>query len=177
MNHAYYLVESGQTTGPHSLAVLRQKAEILTLTPASLVCPAEPDSEADNRWRPIHEDPALQAEVFPVRATPAPRLGKVSGEQINAHDDEASNPVDVMALLRDNAAHARAATSPGIPTSPKSSYRNRRHRDYLICALALTAFCAIAGAFIGYINPFLIALFVMGHIGLPWVLYGIMDRH
>ena len=187
---AHYLVEDGRATGPHSLAVLRQKAEIHVLRPDSLVCPVPPpvapgQTAPEPAWIAVRDLPELHAALFPAPAAPALRLGQTQSVNVNAREDAASAPVDVSRLLQDNVARdeaaARRQATPEQAAveflAPRTAYRPRRRRDYLVCATGLTLFCAVAGLFIGYVNPFLIGLFVMGHAGLAWVLYGVMDPY
>lgn len=171
MSPAYYLVEDGRATGPHSLAVLRQKAEVHALRPDALVHPA--DAAPDAGWRPVSADPELHALLFPARSAPA--LGAARFESANAASDASTAPFDIHAALRDNAARQRAAEGELLPPQPPRP--NRRRLDYIFCAVALNLFCLLMGFLVGFLNPFLIGLCVMGNTGLVWVLYGVMDRY
>lgn len=171
MSHAYYLLEDGQPTGPHSLAVLRQKAEVHAIRPDTLVHPAEHSPAA--AWTPIRDLPALHDQLFPARALP--RLGAAHIQSANAQVDAGTAPTDVFALLKDNTARQRVGE--GELLKDIGPRPNRRRRDYLVCCVGLNLFVVLAGQFVGYINPFLIGLFIMGNLGLAWTLYGVMDRY
>lgn len=171
MSPAYYLVEDGRSTGPHSLAVLRQKAEVHALRPDALVHPA--DAAPDAGWRPVSAEPELHALLFPAR--PAPSLGATRFESTNAASDASIAPFDITTALRDNAARQRAAE--GELLEPQAPRSNNRRRDYIVCTIGLNLFCLLMGYLIGFMNPFLIGLFAMGNVSLVWVLYGVMDRY
>ena len=171
MSPAYYLVEDGQTTGPHSLAVLRQKAEIHVLRPEALVHPA--DSTPDAGWHPISSEPELLALLFPART--APVLGKASFDSSISNRDASIVPFDVAAALRDNTARQRTAEGELLPPQPPRP--NNRRRDLFVSIVGLNLFCLLMGFLIGFANPFLIGLFAMGNVSIVWVLYGVMDRY
>jgi hypothetical protein len=172
MSSGYELKEDGRTTGPHSLVVLRQKAEIHVLRPDHLVRLAS--ASEPGPWLPIREIPELHALLFPPRAVP--RLASsVSFEPANARVDAEQPATDVFKLLKDNAARQRAAEDELLKDlGPRP---NNRRRDYLVLAISLNGFVAAVGSFVGYHNPFLIGLWTMGNLGLVWVLYFVMDRY
>nr|MCU0793793.1 hypothetical protein [Opitutaceae bacterium] len=113
------------------------------------------------------------------------RLGQTQSDNLNAREDAARAPVDVNRFLQDNVARdeaaARLRATPEQAAAdflaPRTAYKSRRNRDYIICAIGFTLFYAVGGQMLGYLNPFLIGFFVMGHAGLAWVLYGVMDRY
>jgi hypothetical protein len=104
MHPTYQLVEGDQVTGPHSLAVLRQKAEIHVINPQTpvraVVQPPEP-------WRPIREWPELHDVLFVAKS--GAKLGVAKFHSTNAQTDADSAPVDVQELLRGNAVVQKAA--------------------------------------------------------------------
>lgn len=171
MSPAYYLVEEGRATGPHSIAVLRQKAEVHALRPDTLVHPV--DAAPETGWRPLHAEPELHALLCPARTAPA--LGVAHFDPVNAATDASTTGFSIATALHDNTARQRAAEGDLLPPLPPAP--NNRRRNYLVCAVGLNLFCLLLGPLIGFINPFLIGLFVMGNIALVWVLYGVMDRY
>lgn len=171
MSPAYYIVENGLSTGPHSLLVLKQKAEVHALRPDSLVHPAEDAS--GTRWTPIREIPGLHEHLFPAQESFA--LGAVRFDSANIRADASVQAFEVDAALRENTARQRAAE--GDLLRDIGARPNNRRRDFIVCITALNLFVAFAGYFVGYGNPFLIGLCVMGNIGIAWVLYGVMDRY
>jgi hypothetical protein len=68
MSPNYFLIEDHEVTGPHSMAVLRQKADSSKITPAT---PARPTEPADAIWMLIQEMPDLRAELFKANNSPA----------------------------------------------------------------------------------------------------------
>lgn len=172
MPHSCYLIEAGHATGPHSLEVLKQKAAIHVITADTPVRSADaPDTD----WRPLRELPELHALLFPSRSTLT--LGSARFESVNASTDAATPGWDVTGLLRANVAHERQVTRSAPPSLPPAKVPNRRRRDYLLLAIPLNVGCIALAPLLGYVNPFLIGLFVMGNIGLAWVLYGVMDPY
>lgn len=174
MPEAYYLAEDGRATGPHSLAVLRQKAEIHVLFPESLVLPAGLPAVAPAAWTPIHALPELHDRLFPARARLS--LGAAHVAQNISRDDATLAPTDVGALLRDNTARQLGAEGPLLPPAG-APYRYRRPRDYAWCAGLLNAGCLAYGLSFTFLNPFLLGLFVIGNLALLWVIFGVLDRY
>lgn len=178
MSAGYELQENGRATGPHSLVVLRQKAEIRVIQPDSLVRLATATGAPPESWLPIRDLPELHADLFPPRATPKLSVTPLAFESANIvgpTDHVPATATDVFAMLRQNSARERAATDELMKDlGPRP---NNRRRDYIVCFLALNLFVACAGQFVGYFNPFLIGLAVMGNIGLVWLLYFVMDRY
>ena len=171
MEHAplrYLLVEGGITTGPHSLAVLRQKAEIHVITRDTLIA-FENDRED---WAPIHSLEVLSAELFPGQT--AFTLGAKTIEFVNTQNSEA--PPTVHEMLAGNLARQR--TTEGELLKPHPPRSNKRRNDYLALMLGLNAIVAIRllqGSPV--FDPFLVGLFVMGNISLVWVMFVVMDRY
>lgn len=164
----YLLNEGGVVTGPHSLAVLRQKAEIHVITRDTLIA-FENDRED---WAPIHALEVLSAELFPGQTTFT--FGAKSFETVNVRNSEA--PPTVQEMLDGNLALQQAAEGELLKSHPPRS--NKRRNDYLILMLGLNAIIAIRllqGAPV--FDPFLVALFVMGNISLVWIMFVVMDRY
>ena len=164
----YLLIEAGITTGPHNLAVLRQKAEIHVITGDTLIA-----FENDRgNWAPIHTLEVLSAELFPQKTTFT--LGAKSFDTVNTQNSEA--PATVHGLLAGNLARQQAAEGELLkPHQPRS---NKRRNDYLTLMIGLNGIVATrllrdAPCF----DPFLVALFVMGNISLVWVMFVVMDRY
>lgn len=104
MHPTYQIVEGDQVTGPHTLVVLRQKADIHVINPdtpvRAIVQPPEP-------WRPIRDWPELHDLLFVAKT--APKLGIAKFHATNIQTDADSAPVDVQQLLRGNAVVQKAA--------------------------------------------------------------------
>jgi len=135
MHPNFQLVEGDQITGPHTLAVLRQKAEIHVIRPdtpvRAIVQPPEP-------WRPIRDWPELHDLLFVAKS--AHKLGTARFHNTNIKTDAESAPLDVAALLRSNAARERAAVK---KLNPEASLPLRR-RLLVVCTLiVLVAVCWI----------------------------------
>lgn len=174
----YYLLEAGVSTGPFSLAVLRQKAEIHVLKPDDLVHPADHEATV---WRPICEETELHASLFPAR--PGLSLGAATAfPAVNPEQDLDTAATHVLGLLRDNAereAAARAEHDVFAAARPDNRGRNRR-RDFWTVVIGGNLFALIAFA-IGGFNP-LHGVFVAGFMailtaGTYWVLYHVMDPY
>jgi hypothetical protein len=166
----YELQEEDRITGPHTLVVLRQKADIRVIDADTLIRPAH-DTSAP--WRPLREDAELHEFLLPKRSRQT--LGATRFANTNTATDAASQPVDVMQILRHNSAVEASQKAAAAPQ--KKAYPYRRLRDYLISAAALNLFCVVTGLMFGFVNPFVIAAFVMGNICLAWVLFGVMDKY
>lgn len=131
MKPPYHLLEDGQATGPHSLVVLRQKADIRVITPESAVRPA---TSPDAPWLPIRAIADLHALLFPPKA--APVLSKAPAfTAANAAADSANRPVEVEGFLRQNT--ARLVVSEHFDPSRVPSRRARRHRGYVFTVACL----------------------------------------
>lgn len=166
----YELQEGDRITGPHTLVVLRQKADIRVIDADTLIRPAH---DAHAPWRPLRDDTELIEFLLPKRSRQT--LGATRYANTNSATDAASQPVDVMQILRHNSAvEASQKDAPKLAAKP---YPYRRRRDYLITASALNLSCVVAGLLLGFVNPFVLAAFVMGNVCLAWVLYGVMDKY
>lgn len=167
----YFLQENGLRTGPHSLAVLKQKAEIHVIKPDTSLAPeAEPDA-----WEPISDSQVLCEELFPIRAQFT--LGARAVQTVNTSADPHHAPT-VDEMLRENIARQRAAEGALMKPLPRRS--NRRLKDYL--------FTVAAGALASMI-PWLFVHVTLGHILLSiastlfvalsagWVFFFVMDRY
>ena len=164
----YFLREDGRRTGPHSLAVLKQKAELGLITADTmLAAEAEPET-----WAPLRDSQVLCEELIPAR--PHYTLGKREVERVNRADNPAVPSVDEM--LRANLARQKQAE--GELLTPMPPRPNRRRTDYLILAGLLNGFIGLL-IYHGmpWYNPFLLGLFIMGNLGLTWVLFGVMNRY
>lgn len=166
----YELLEEDRVTGPHSLVVLRQKADIRVIDADTLIRPAH-DTAAP--WRPLREDAELMEFLLPKRSRQS--LGSTRFANTNTATDAASQPVDVMQILRHNS--AVEASQKEVSKLADQTYPYRRRRDYLVSAAALNLFCVVTGLMFGFVNPFVIAAFVMGNVCLAWVLFGVMDKY
>lgn len=176
MTNTYLLVEDGRSTGPHSLVVLRQKAEIFVIRPDSMVLPTSPSSaDAPATWTPIHSLPELHALLFPSRTRLT--LGSADVAVNVSRTDTAFAATHVPTVLRDNTARQVAAEGPLLRQPPRGAYRYRRTRDYLWSAGTLNVFCAAYGLSSTFLNPYLIGLMVIGNLGILWVMFGVMDRY
>lgn len=165
----YFLSENGRRTGPHSLAVLKQKAEIGVIKPDTSLAPeVEPDT-----WAPISDFQVLAEELFPAR--PRYSLGTRVVEKVNHASDNHSAP-SVHEMLRDNLARQQAAEGELLKPLPPRS--NRRRRDYLIVAGLINGL-VIINVILGrpWFDPFLLGFFAMGNISLAWVLFVVLDRY
>jgi hypothetical protein len=164
----FFLSENGLRTGPHSLVVLKQKAEIGVLRPDTSIAP---ESEPGD-WSPIHESQVLSEELFPARRQFT--LGARTVEMVNSSATQAAPSVEEM--LRDNLARQRAAEGELLKPLPPRS--NKRRNDYILLAGGLNAIVAVRllqGCPV--YDPFLVGLFVMGNISLVWVMFFVMDRY
>lgn len=167
----YFLTEEGKRTGPHSMAVLMQKAEIRMLTPNSLLAPEnEPDA-----WSPLSSYEVLCSELLPNR--PHFTLGSRNIERVNS--DDVPPPPSITDMLQANLAHEKAfqATQPKA-APPKSSHK--RLRDYLIFATTITALAVFAGMKFSDNTFFTIALVGASaflNACMAWVMFGIMSRY
>jgi hypothetical protein len=165
----FFLTEDGRRTGPHSLAVLKQKAELGVIKPDSALAPeAEPEA-----WEPIRDSSVLNEELFPAR--PRFNLAHRAVERVNTPGEPRHVP-SVDEMLRANLARQQAAEGELLKPMPPRS--NRRRNDYLILAAMINGLFVV-NLIIGrpWYDPFLIGLFVMGNVSLAWVLFGVMDRY
>lgn len=200
----YFLTEAGQRTGPHSLAVLKQKGELRAITADTLIAP---ESDPDG-WSPLRDSPALCAELIPARVhytlgahaikqinhpanPPAPSVEEIlksnhAREQTvpgnrpkpAAHASPLPTAPTVEDLLRGNLARAQAASGELMTPAPKRSRRRRFDYAFMVVfgnLFAVLAFVLLPG------NPMvlvpLLGFVVIYNIGLAWVLFGVMDRY
>jgi hypothetical protein len=166
----YYLADSGRRTGPHSLAVLKQLAEVSTITPDTLhAAESEPDD-----WSPLRDSQVLHDELFPARPRYALDLQRPV-EHVNRPDNVAVPTVDEM--LRANLARQESAVPELL--KPVASPNNRR-RDYLFLMIGGNAVGVVA-AFLVPATPLilvpLLAFLVVYNLGITWILYGVMTRY
>lgn len=166
----YYLVEEGQRTGPHTIAVLKQKAEIHVLTADTLITKeSEPTA-----WKPLSASPQLCAELIPTRTRLT--LGSHVIEQVNKNGDAAAPSVEE--LLQGNLSREKAIRGELLTPMPPRS--NRRRSDYLIM-LALGNLSALAAYLFLPANPMVLvslgSFVALYNVGLVWILYGVMDRY
>jgi hypothetical protein len=164
----YFLMEDGLRTGPHSLLVLRQKADIGVLTSTT---PVAPETEPDT-WAPLRDFQALCSELLPER--PKYKLGAHPIKRVNTSATDAAP--SVQEILSANLAREKAVQ--GDLLTPLRPRKNRRRTDYLIAASLINGL-VIVNLFLGrpWYDPFLLGFFVMGNISLAWVLFGVMDRY
>lgn len=171
----FILLESRQPSGPHSLAVLRQKAEVHAITPDT---PIRPSTPPDSPWVTIRELPALHDLLFPART--APKLGVAQFVSTNTTTDADYAPTDVFQLLRDNTARQALAES-AQPTRKLEKIGRRRLRDYLIVVLgsnaAAIAYIGLLAGFGTIQLVFLLGFAVILTVGLYWVMFHIMEPY
>jgi len=166
----YFLREEGHRTGPHSLVVLKQKAELGLLSADTLIAPeTEPDS-----WAALRESQVLHEELLPPR--PHYALGKSQFTRVNHTGNLVTPSVDEM--LRANVARQREAEGELLPPLPPRP--NRRRSDYLCVVAAGAALSMIPWLFIPLtvgliLLSFSATVFLAACFG--WVMFGIMDRY
>lgn len=167
----YYLADSGRRTGPHSLAVLKQLAEVSSITPDTLhAAESEP-----NDWSPLRDSQVLRDELFPARPHYALDLHRPV-EQVNNPNTTPVPSVDE--ILRANLARQREAE--GELLTPQPPRPNNRRRDYLFLTIAGNL-AAVLGFIFLPANPIvfvsLVAFVAIYNIGLLWTLFVVMDRY
>ena len=167
----YFLTEDGKRTGPHSMAVLVQKAEIRMLTANTLLAPEnEPDA-----WAPLSSYEVLCSELLPNR--PNYTLGSRNIERVNSNNVPPAPSISEM--LKANLAHEKAFQST-LPKAPPPKRSNKRLRDFLIVSITLTLAAVFAGMKFSDNTFFTIALVgatVFLNACLAWVMFGIMSRY
>jgi hypothetical protein len=166
----YFLMEDGQRTGPHSLAVLLQKAEMHALTADTLIAlENEP-----NNLLPLRDFQVLCSELLPERVHYT--LGAHAIDRVNTADTPAA--LSVQEMLRAN--RDRELAVEGKLLKPVGERPNRRRRDYILLSLAGNAFAALAWLLFpgtSLIMASLLGFVVIYNLSLAWVLYGVMDRY
>lgn len=167
----YFLQENGLRTGPHSLAVLKQKAEVHVIKPDTSLAPeTEPDT-----WAPISDSQVLCEELFPARTHYT--LAARTIERVNTGTEPHAAP-SVEEMLRANLARQRQAEGELLKPMPPRS--NRRRNDYLFTVAAGAAASMIPWLFVpvttGHI---LLSLAATGFVALSaaWVFFFVMDRY
>lgn len=176
MKPPYFLLEGGLPTGPHSLVVLQQKADIRVIGPEASV---RPSVSPDAPWLPIRAIPDLHALLFPAKS--APVLGTAHFTAINSPPPPgaADRPVAVERMLQDNTARL-VASERFDPCAVPNRRAARRRRGFVLTVLA----CAAPAAALYRYGPFpqtestLICL--AGFIGVAalmsyWMIYHISD--
>jgi len=176
IHHAYHVLEDEGRTGPHSLAVLRQKAEVHALHPCSRVRPV--GAAADAAWTLVRDLPELHAHLFPGRQLP--RLGSVRFESANTRADASTEATDVHALLRDNTARQLAAET-AAPPKPLAKIGARRRRDFWLLVVgangAASAYIFSMAGFGAAQVGFLIVVAALVTTALHWMIFQVMDPY
>ncbi len=142
MHPTFQLVEGDQVTGPHSLAVLRQKADIHVITPDT---PARPVAHPPEPWRPIRDWPELHALLFAAKTSV--HLRDARFHSTNAQTDADSDPIDVQDILRGNAAAQKTSELRETNATPTPDPYARRRRLFAVTA-ALVVLPAAAICFL-----------------------------
>jgi hypothetical protein len=169
---SYYLIEDHEPTGPHSVSVLLQKAEIFVITPDTAVKPAEPPEAL---WVQIHELPELRALLFPAKKTL--NLRTFAPFKATPEIEARHEPVHVEDMLRNNTLNQIAAEDLK-PRRLSIGPRQRRNRTFLISALVINvpsflAFCLMTAEVPAMvIAPTLAAI---ATVILYWFMYHLMS--
>lgn len=176
MKPPYFLIEDGHPTGPHSLVVLHQKADIRVITPESAVRPA---GSPDAPWLPIRALPDLHALLFPPRTAPTLGSARFSATNPPIGAPAAHRPVEVGQILQDNTARL-VASERFNPAGKLPSRRGRRHRSYLLTVLAVAAPAWAAYRYGLVPRNDATLLFLVSGVGLValmsyWIIYHISD--
>lgn len=166
----YFLMEDGVRTGPHTLAVLRQKADIYSLTPDTLIAP-ESDPAV---LLPLRQFQVLCSELIPER--PHYKLGTRSIDRVNT----AANPAapSVRELLTGNSAREREFENQVLKAAAVRF--DRRRRDFIILSCAGNALAALAWIILSggpLAGTLVFGAAIVYNLTLAWVLFGILDRH
>jgi hypothetical protein len=171
-DNLYFLIEDHDVTGPHSLTVLRQKAEIFAITPDTPVKPSEP---VDALWMHIHEMPALRATLFPQKKslnlqTLAPFPGLTPTEA--GHE-----PVHIEEILRENAMRQIHAENFDISERPKGP-RYRRNRNFILIAVTLNLTGFVLYCLTTSETPFMVmapTVTAFATVLIYWFMYHLVD--
>jgi hypothetical protein len=166
----YFLSENGQRTGPHSLAVLKQKAEVHVLKPETSIAP----ESAPDDWSPISDSQVLCEELFPTRRQFT--LGARAIETINRSD--AHHAPSIEEMLRDNL--ARQQTAEGEVLQPLPPRSNRRRTDYLFTVGAGALVSMLPWLFVPLTSGLiLLSLAATAFVAIcgAWVFFVVMDRY
>jgi hypothetical protein len=169
---SYYLIEDHEPTGPHSVLVLCQKADINVITPDTAVKPAEPP---DSLWVQIHEIPELRALLFPAKKTLS--LRSLPPFETTPEIEAKHAPVHVEDMLRNNALHQIAAED-FTPRKSSHSPRYRRNRTFILSALAMNVPSLLAFFLLTSEVPAMViapTLAAVATVILYWFMYHLMD--
>jgi hypothetical protein len=169
---SFYLIEGHEPTGPHSVQVLRQKADVYAITLDTAVKPSEPP---DAIWAQIHEIPELRALLFPPKKTL--NLRTFAPFQGTPEIEARHEPIHVEDMLQKNALHQIAAEE-FVPRKLSHSPRFIRNRNFILLALALNV-----PSFLGYClltseMPALViapTLAAVATVVLYWFMYQLAD--
>lgn len=175
MSPRYYLLENDAATGPHSLVVLRQKAEIHVITPATLAAPEATDSDPAPTWQPLRDLPELHALLFPPK--PGLALQTASPFASLTPAESAHAPVEVQSLLRDNTLRQLAAENFDPATLPPGPDARRR-RVFILFAVAFNAPAVLAYLLLPAENPVHLlapSLALVATAVAYWLLYHVLD--
>jgi len=170
MSTEFHLMEDRKITGPHSLAVLRQKADVFAITPET---PVLTRGSADTTWRLISQIPALNAELFPQKKSLALQKNSPALSSL----ESAYEPVQVEKLLRQNTERQVAAESLASYT-PAPGPQRRRNRNFLIYVLLLNLPGLFALVSISADSPLKIilpSLSVLATAIVYWVMFHVLD--
>ena len=175
MKPPYYLLEEGHPTGPHSLIVLHQKADIRVIGPNSTVRPAE---SPDAPWIPIRMIPDLHEFLFPPKTAPTLASSRPAAHTKPPFTESAPRPVEVESMLRDNT--ARLVASEHFDPGAMSSRRLRRHRTFLFTVLFFAAPAWALYRFGPFPRTEITIITLAGFVGVAalmsyWIIYHIAD--
>lgn len=110
---------------------------------------------------------------------PAPRKFTFKDKEFTRENVRATPPaLSVHEILRDNLAVQKSVEPEVLPNL--RDRRTKRRRDYLILLLTMNPLIAavgwmVHGSPIGSI--YLLAFFVMFNVGLPWIMFQVMDKY
>ena len=173
MKPPYFLLEDGLPTGPHSLVVLRHKADIRVIGPDSSV---RPSVSPDAPWLPIRAIPDLDALLFPPRAVPT--LAAARAPATATPLPEAHRPVEVERMLQENT--RRLVATEHFDPSAVPGRRARRHRTFLLTVLAFAIPAWAAYHFGLFPRSELVAILAASFVAIAallsyWIIYHITD--
>lgn len=111
--------------------------------------------------------------------TPAPRKFTFKDKEFARENLRATPPApSVHEILRANLAVQKSVDPEVLPNL--KDRRTKRRRDYLVLLLTMNPLIAAAG-WVVYGNPvgsvYLLAFFVMFNVGLPWIMFQVMDKY
>jgi hypothetical protein len=112
------------------------------------------------------DDPPSRKFVFKARAFDQDNVASTSPAP------------SVHEILRQNLSVQKSAEPEVLPHL--HDRRTKRRRDYWIVMLGMNTLAALAGVVV-HGNPvgsvYLLAFFVMFNIGLPWIMFQVMDKY